>query len=297
MSAALSTATKGNISFDADTFNSHFDRAPFLVRHNLAGHPLFSLARLIELAKRLPNDHIEYSSGRVPVNLDPTLTPATGLSVEETIRRIESCGSWMVLKYVEQDPEYRELLHDCLGEVERCAKRLVPGLCRREGFIFITSPFSTTPYHMDHEHNFLLQIRGQKRVSIFDPADRSILSEEELERFYSGSHRNLVYRDEYQRKAMVFELAPGAGLHFPVNAPHWVKTGGEVSVSFSVTFRSEVCERKRVIYGVNADLRRLGFKPRPVGRSQLRDTVKYNAFRAVRRSRAVIRSLIPVKRD
>ena len=32
----------------------------------------------------------------------------------------------------------------------------------REAFIFISSPNTVTPYHMDPEYNFLLQIRGTK---------------------------------------------------------------------------------------------------------------------------------------
>ena len=37
---------------------------------------------------------------------------------------------------------------------------------RRTGYLFITSPASTTPMHFDPEHSFLLQVRGVKNVSV-----------------------------------------------------------------------------------------------------------------------------------
>jgi hypothetical protein len=138
---------------------------------------------------------------------------------------------------------------------------------------------------MDPEHNFLLQIRGSKVIHQFDPRDRSILSEQELERFYDGAHRNMVFKEEHDRKADVFELTPGRGLHFPVTAPHYVRNGPEVSVSFSITFRTPDLERRSVVYNVNAYLRRRGWSPRPVGQSPWRDALKRGAYRFWRRVR------------
>jgi hypothetical protein len=273
------------LRFDSDVFNSAFGRAPFLVGHCLASHPLFEFARLLELARSLPPTSVEYNAGNLAVNQDPQSTPRNGLSAEETIHRIEHCKSWMVLKNIEQDKEYRELLYRCLGEIEARGHTYARGICHREGFVFISSPRAVTPYHADPECNFLLQIRGSKQVSLFDGGDRSLLSEEELEQFYSGAHRNLAFKDEDQRKASVFELRPGDGLHFPVSWPHWVKVHDGVSISFSITFRTRATERREVLYQVNHFLRSRGRAPTPVGASRVRDGVKYNAYRVVRRVR------------
>jgi len=133
---------------------------------------------------------------------------------------------------------------------------------RREGFIFLSSPGAVTPFHIDSEYNFLLQVRGSKTVSMWDPADRFVLPEEELERFYATFvHRNLPWRDVFQTTAFVLPLAPGEGLHFPVTVPHWVKNGPEVSVSFSITFRTADSERRELLYKANARLRKLGLSP------------------------------------
>jgi hypothetical protein len=266
---------------DADSYavKTQFPWRPFLVRHHLAGNPLFELQQLAELARSLPEKDVEYNAGNIPVSVDPSRTPRTGLSIEETVRRIEECGSWMVLKFVEQFPEYRRLLHGCLQEVFQLFGRPWKGLSQYAAFIFISSPSAITPYHIDPEHNFLLQLRGRKTLNVFDPDDRSLLSELELEKFYSGSHRNLVFQEYYQRKARVFELGPGDGLHVPVTAPHWVKNGDAVSISFSITFRSALSESRETVYKVNHRLRQLGLRPTPYGRRPTLDIAKCQAYR------------------
>ncbi len=284
-SAEIRSSHDGEPLLDIDpaAFRTYFNREPFLIGHRLCDHPLFTLPSLIELSKRLAPKDIEYNAGNIPISLDPTRTPTNGLSVEETIRRIEECQSWMVLKYVENDPVYRDLLHRTLAEVRPHSEPIVPGMMQAQGFIFVTSPNSVTPYHMDPEHNFLLQVRGRKRVYQFDARDRSLLSEEELERFYDGAHRNLKFVEANRSKAYVFDFEPGQGLHFPVTNPHWVENGPNVSVSFSITFRTPDLEKRAMAYNVNSALRRRGWKPTPVGVSPWRDTLKVQSFRVLRR--------------
>ena len=275
--------TCAHLQLDAAQFKSAFPRQPFLVTHALHGQPLFALENLVALAKRLPPGKVEYNAGTLDIDMHDKLTPQTGLSVEETIRRIESCRSWMVLKNVETDPTYRALLDACLSEVGNLSESLTPGMRRHEGYIFISSPRSRTPYHMDGEHNFLLQLTGSKTVHIWDSADRSLLTEPEIEAHYTGAHRNLSYQDAFAAKSQVFELTPGLGLHFPVNAPHWVQNGPEVSVSFSITFRTPAIDKRALLYFANGRLRAWGFKPTPVGQSTVRDALLHNAVRGLRR--------------
>jgi ribosomal protein L16 Arg81 hydroxylase len=139
----------------------------------------------------------------------------------------------------------------------------------------------------------LLQVRGNKTVHLFDGNDRSLLSEQELERFYGGSHRNLVFKEPYQAKAQRFLLKPGDGLHFPVTAPHHVQVEDEVSISFSITFRTPDLERRSIIYNVNAYLRGKGWRPTPVGQSRWRDALKYCTYRVWRRARRLFGKPLP----
>ena len=264
-----------HLDIDRGAFAAGFGRHAFLLRHHLAGHPLFSLERLIELSRALPADRVEYNAGDLPISVDPACTPRNGLSAEETIRRIRDCRSWLVLKNVEREPAYRELLERCLGEIDLPTRE-------KQAYVFVSSPQAVTPYHMDPEENFLLQLRGRKIMHVFDPADRAVLSEREIERFFSGAHRNLAFREEYRPKARSFELTPGLAVHVPLAAPHWVQNGDEVSVSFSITFQTAASMRRKHAHRMNARLRQLGLEPRPIGQSPLRDGFKQLCYRLVR---------------
>ena len=281
--AALLLRGKGVLNLVPVDFRERFNRRPYLIPHRVGpDHPLFTLPRLIELARRLPQEYVEYNAGKIPVTLDSRLTPRNGLSIEETIHRIEEHCSWMVLKRVEQDPEYRMFLDQCLDEIQKLSEPIDPGMMDRAGAVFISSPSSVTPYHLDAEYNFLLQIRGVKTLHVFDANDRSILSEQELEQHSSASlvHRNLQFKDEYQQKALSFELTPGHALHVPSMYPHWVQNGPHVSISFSAGFLTRSYVRKNAVHAVHRLLRRLGVTPAPVGLSPFCDALKYQSYRA-----------------
>jgi len=283
----------GLLDMEPLRFEAGFDRRPFRIRHGLAGHPLFALPRLVELSRTLPEELVEYNAGDLPVTLDPDRTPRTGLSIQETIRRIDDCRSWMVLKNVERDPEYRALLDGCLDEVRELAEPRSPGMRGRVGFIFITSPSSVTPCHLDPECNFLLQMRGTKAIHVFDGTDRELLPERELERFFTGGHRNVALAGRHEARGLAFELSPGDGVHVPWAFPHYVRNGPEVSISFSVTFQTPSTERRAIAFKVNSHLRRLGLSPRPVGRSAWRDAAKARAFHAARGVAHLLRAARP----
>lgn len=277
------------LDFDPLLFADRFDRKPFLITHRLCEHPLFDFERLLRLAQTLPEQHIEYNAGTLPVNQDQKLTPRNGLSVEETVRRIRDCKSWMVLKWVEHDPAYRALLEQCLSEVRPHSEPICPGMRQPQAFIFLSSPGSVTPYHIDPEHNFLLQVRGSKTVRLFDGRDPTILTHEELERFYGSRQRNMTLKDENRERCWTYELDPGLGLHFPVTFPHWVQNGDEVSVSFSITFRTPDLDRRRAVYSCNHQLRKWGFQPTPYGCQPRRDNWKYQTVRVGNKLREVFR--------
>ena len=279
----------GFLSVDDKLFRHSFSKSAFLVAHRLSVHPLFAIDRLLALARALPPEFIEYNSGELPINCDPAQTPLNGLSVEETIRRIEHCKSWMVIKYVQHDAAYQELLLQCLAEIRAHSDAVVPGMCLPEAFVFLSSPGALTPYHIDHEHNFLLQIRGAKKITVMDGAAVSAV---ELERFYKGAHRNLVYDEKYEATARQFELRPGVGIHVPVTFPHHVRVGNEVSISFSITFRTPDLYRRSNAHAFNAKLRASGFNPAAVGANPSRDALKSLAMRAWQRTSRVLRPVV-----
>jgi hypothetical protein len=256
------------------------------VRHRLTDHPLFALPRLLQLAKALPAKYVRINSGAVPVNATPDQIPGTGLSIDESFARLEDSDTRIMLQAIDFDPEYKDLLYRCIGELEALGHPCMRDIASRVGYIFISAPNMTTPYHMDPEINYLLQIRGKKTFFILPGDDRTILPEEEIELFYSGLHDALVFPDEAKNRAVPFEMAPGDGVHVPVNHPHWVTTDNEVTISFALTIETAATHRRGTIYAVNHLLRRRGFKPVPYGQSPTRDFFKhrgYHLWRSLRR--------------
>src|SRR5262249_42020365 len=74
------------LTIDDAVFQENFGLRPFRIEHNLVDSPLFSLPRLVELAKTLPAHRVEYNAGDIPVNVAPEDTRKTGLPIDETIR-------------------------------------------------------------------------------------------------------------------------------------------------------------------------------------------------------------------
>ncbi|WP_176597398.1 MULTISPECIES: cupin-like domain-containing protein [Sphingobium] len=238
------------------------DRAAPL-RHGLAGHELLTLEALAGLAERMPAASVEYNLGKLPLGVRAEDTPSNGLTLGETIRTIETNGSWAVLKNVERDADYGALLDRALAELAPLVERETGPMLHREAFIFLSSPGSVTPFHMDPEHNILLQIRGEKVMTVFPAGDEELVPAVQSEAFHAGGHRNLDWRDGFRERGMAVTLLPGDAIHVPVKAPHFVENGPVVSVSLSVTWRSERSVAEGELHSLNALLRRRGL---PVGR-------------------------------
>jgi len=262
-----------------------YPERPTLIDHRLAEHPLLKLDALAALAARIRPCDAEYNRGDIPVGIDPADTPANGLSIAETIRSIEENGSWMVLKFVEQDPDYRALLDGTLAELADVVAPATGRMLKKEAFIFISSPDAVTPFHFDPEHNILLQVRGTKTMTVFPAGDEAIASAEQHEAFHAGGHRNLVWRDDFAASGQAFALAPGKAIYVPVKAPHWVKNGPGVSISFSITWRSDWSYREAYAHRMNALLRRTGLAPAPPGRFPRQNHAKALGYRVIDKAR------------
>lgn len=252
-------------------FDGAYPARPFRLRHSFTDDPRFSLPALLDLARRLPPASIEYNAGDVPIDQDTDKTPMTGLSIGETIRRINECNSWMAIRHVEDDPEYRDALESCLAEIAPAAAKSTGRMYRKIGFIFISSPNAVTPLHLDPEHNILVHLQGSKRMAIYR-SDRGIVTDERHELYHVGkAHRNLRHHPDFDAFAETFDLLPGDALYVPVKAPHWVKTGQGPCVSFSITWRSRASDSEARLRIANHRIRRLGGKPPAPGAQRSRD--------------------------
>ena len=257
-------------------FAEMFNRRHFEVQHRLASHPLFQLPRLLELAREVaaqrPQD-IYYDAGVKDIG-SRWGTSVPKFSVDETIRHLESADAWIDLKSAERSRPYAQVLNACFADIlEVSGRELERHMRRKQMAIFLTSPRRISTYHIDSECNFLLQLSGEKDISIFSKYDREVLPEQEIECSWAADTNAAIYKPGLQDHADVVHLRPWYGVHIPVNAPHWVKNGNDISVSVAILYHSQYHDYRN-LYAANYCLRKIGINPKPPFQSRLRDSLK-----------------------
>lgn len=278
------------ITASNDSLNQDFPLRPFAIRHMLAGHPLLTLPRIAKLASDLPRDLIEYNSGAANISQDPDKVQSVNLDPVEVVNRIETAGAWMVLKRIEKSPDYRALLEDTLLSVARARgfnSLEEAGFSQIEGYLFVSSPNSTTPFHLDGEDNFFVQIHGEKTFAIFDNRDGAIADNAQVEHC-TTKHRNVPYNDSFKSRGVEYHLVDGDGCYVPYQWPHWVKTAGSYSISMAVTWKTPEVRRLNDLHTFNSMLRGLGLPQAAPGQNAGWDAVKLAVFRT---SRSIIEPL------
>jgi hypothetical protein len=196
------------------------------------------------------------------------------LTHREIFRMMPQEKVWLGLKKIDLLPEYREVIHTLLSSIERDISYSYPGMYNLEGYVFISSPGTIVPYHMDPEHNFLLQISGDKSMYLLDRNDPMVLREKDLEHYYTNTTRRMVFEPAMHQRSQRWYLEPGVGMHVPINFPHYVETGQQISISLSTTFDTPRQQDRALVYKVNYYLRKFGLKPAKYGASALSDRLK-----------------------
>ncbi len=262
---------------DESQFARHYNRSSFAFGHGLWGHPLLELPSLVALSQRRPDDaeHAYWSHGTVAVSdrWEKGRTPRHDLP--ETIANIATNDSLVMLRHVERDPLLGPLMRSLLSKVVHLSgPAMRQDVITGRATILIASPARITAYHIDADVNHLLQVAGDKLISVFDQTDRSLTPHEELENYYCGDFNGARPKEHRQNEAKVYRLRPGRGVHIPCTAPHWAKNGDNVSIAVSLNFDLRSGERMAHLYQLNRQLRQLGIHPKPPGESAWRDRLK-----------------------
>jgi hypothetical protein len=272
------------VDANAELFQEAFDRRSFAFQHRLVDHPLFTIPRLADAAQAILN---KSDAGRFVVFDAKSFGAGTGFGktsahnqLSESVRRLPEGRTWLKISSAnEVDPDYAEVLRQIICDVAGLAHRdLASEITWSSLTIFMASPGIVTPYHIDHESNFLLQVEGEKDVYLFDQNDRDILSDSEIEKFYAGDAEAARYKPELHERGALYHLNPGIAVHHPPLAPHLVRNGNSVSVSVSIGFCTRTLDRRAKVYQANNLLRRAGLRPTRPGQSDFRDRVKVAAL-------------------
>ena len=263
-------------------FRASYPEGAHRLEHQLVSNPLLELDAIALLGDVLPETSVEYNRGDLPIGVDGK-PEGNGLTIGETIRGIHENDSWAVLKNIEQKKPYADLLHELLGELRPVIEERTGKMQRLQAYIFVSSPNAMTPYHFDPEHNILLQLTGQKTMTVFPAGDARFAPDQVHEAYHVGGPRELKWRDEFLPHGVKFDLSAGEAVYVPVMAPHFVRNGPEVSISLSITWRSDWSFNEADARAFNHLLRRFGVTPRAPKRWPASNRLKALGMRIARR--------------
>ena len=191
----------GWLTDSTQQFARNYNRTSFLFEHNLQRSPLFGLDSLIELSRRRPEhaDLAFWSNGRVGVGDHWNGARGPRYSLTDTIANIENNNSLVLLKRVELDPELGPFLRDLMEQIMSLAGPVMRSdVLIGRGTILIASPLRITSFHIDSDVNFLFQLGGDKLFHVFDQTDRTLVTDQELERYYCGDPNGAVFKPDRQ---------------------------------------------------------------------------------------------------
>jgi len=287
------TDSKNMKCFDGLLPEHKLDRRPFKIRHSLQEHPALSLANLQKVLPRLPADQVFFSKGSLKKsdNFDRAhIDQKSQFSLEEALADLLRSNAYIMVRSPEVDPSFKDLYRSMQSDVE--------SLIRAQGlgnhaidpmlYMFIASPKSITPFHLDRYSTLLLQLQGTKKVYLYPAWDERFCTAETLEGFVSQTGVRPTYREDMASFGQCFDFGPGEVLHIPFVAPHHVENGDEsVSISLSIIFNTDESNLKTKALMFNHKLRQLGriwsWQPAQVNKYPLADAIKGNAYRLVSR--------------
>lgn len=274
-----------------------FDREPFMFKHRLLGHPSLKMSNLARMIPTLPDWQVHYSSGKLKRsdNFETAHRDhANGMSIEETIDTLKTSNSYIMIREPDRDgsfhPLYRELMKDVRGVLDAAGTTGQPNDPKM--YLFISSPDSITPFHIDRYTNFLMQFQGSKQISVFPQWDPAVMNADVRESLVAYSGKRPLWRPEMDALATPYDFQPGDTLHIPFVAGHHVRNGpNEVSISLSLFFKTDDNLMLTDAMVFNDHLRRLKLNPAGVGASRWRDAAKAGAWRTGKQLKIRVRSL------
>lgn len=239
------------------SFARAYPLSPAIVQHELAQHPLLSLSALANAARELPAEHVERRIAHASNGSEFAMDRTGDGDVADAIKSIATGCNWIMLRFIEQLPRYRDLLQSLIAEFGPAIDSRTGPSRSLKGFIFISAPGTLTPFHFDAEYNILFQIAGEKDFATYPP-ELPFLPLERREAHHGAGDNMLPWQNGYEAQATVHHLTPGDALYVPYAAPHWVRAGAEPTVSFSLTWQNDWSLAAADALTVNPMLRRFG---------------------------------------
>jgi hypothetical protein len=271
-------------------FSDCFRRNPFLFSHNLDSNDLFSTQSVEKLAEIWSRDNTKSGFFYLDRKFREWGSEDHKASLVEAFRHSDLSRMRMKLSFIHTQPKYDKVLETMTQELSELTHVDLSKEYRAPmETLFLTSPNEFTPYHIDSEDSFLLQIQGTKTIYIFDGSDKEILKDLDIEKYWAQNE--IAFREEIRSRGVRFDMNPGTGVHIPMHFPHMVESGPTSSMSLSIGYESIAFDRD--LFRVNHQLRKLGLNPTPPGKSKVIDTTKMAVFSGARTITKTLKNLQP----
>ncbi|HEX7866294.1 MAG TPA: cupin domain-containing protein [Variovorax sp.] len=257
------------------------------MHHNFHEHPLFQVPELVKLGLELSLlDQCRFMDPKrtVSSSLAHDSRHPDGRSIEEFFRRMEEPGSSVAFYNIEVIPRYQALLMSVVNSMRTLVEREQPDIFRVNGFVFFSAPPSVTPFHIDRENNFWLQLHGHKTLNVWDHRDRSIVPADAVEDFIvTQSLKKVRFNEAFLPLGLEFNAQPGDAIYFPSTSPHMTRSKVDpertapedrLSISIGVTFYTAATREVARIHQVNRLMRKCGLSPSYPRESPTADAIK-----------------------
>lgn len=283
--------------FDPSVNGRELDRLPFKFHHQLMGHPALELENLAKVIHSLPSEYVKYSKGLMRNGEDfenCNILHPSQMSLAETIECMRTSDSYVMVRSPQIHGSFQPVFRDLCGDVEFLLRQMFGHrdrlLIKPQLYLFIASPGSHTPFHIDRNSTMLLQFRGSKQVVLFPKWEPQVVTDEAREAYAAYDNTKLPWSEARDAFGQRFDFQPGEGLHIPFIAGHYVQNGNDdVSISMSIIFNTPESQAQLDALQFNHKVRGMGWTPSPVGRSSGRDQLKSLLWRARRKVRHTLK--------
>jgi hypothetical protein len=263
---------------DLRSWGGRLPEMPTRVEHGLADHPLLTPDRIRDALAKVPDDCVDVRAVDDPEPGDASTfgrRRRVAMSATDALRAMETGRLWMNVQKVHRfDRGFHELVSNVLRSIAASIPGLSPEVYGAGAYLIVSSGRASCHFHADPDLNFLMQVRGTKRVFTWSP---DVLDERTKEALAeTGDHGACPYKPEYATRAEPpVDLVPGTGVFIPLFAPHRVENGDEPCVSLSVGFVPRSAMVRLRVHQVNRALRKLGLPVRDCGQSPAIDAIKH----------------------